>query len=80
MRSYNIKKEFLPPEEDFWAHCSYIQAWVENDYNLDLMHDHFAFSLLKELARNGVQHAREIISEEILLRFKFGKFKRSNYI
>ena len=33
MRSYNIKKEFLPPEEDFWAHCSYIQAWVENEYD-----------------------------------------------
>lgn len=29
---YNSIK--IPPATEFWAHCSYLQIWVENDYEL----------------------------------------------
>ena len=37
----------IPPETEFWGHCSNIQAWVENNYNTRLLHRYLAFPLLK---------------------------------
>ena len=28
----------ISPEEEFWGHCSNLQAWVENDYDTRLLH------------------------------------------
>ena len=28
----------ITPEEKFWAHCSNIQAWVENEYDSRILH------------------------------------------
>lgn len=36
-------------QAEFWAHCSNLQAWVENDYNTRLLHFNLAFPLLKKL-------------------------------
>ena len=51
----NEKKELNPsdlkiaPEQEFWAHCSNLQVWVENKYNLDS--ETFCFQLF-ELVKN----------------------------
>ncbi len=39
----------ISPEEEFWAHCSNLQAWYENDYNTKILHRNLAFPLLKAL-------------------------------
>jgi len=36
----------LAPEAEFWAHCSNLQVWSENDYDTRLLHSNLAFPLL----------------------------------
>lgn len=65
--TYNI-----PPETEFWGHCSNLQAWYENGYDTRLLHSNLAFPLLKELARVGDPQARKIFKEEIAERYNTG--------
>ena len=53
------------PEEEFWEHCSNIQAWVENNYDTRLLHSRLAFPLLKKLVDTGDPLARSVYKEEI---------------
>ncbi|KKN01978.1 hypothetical protein LCGC14_1122330 [marine sediment metagenome] len=62
----------ISPEEEFMGHCSNLQAWVENDYNTEILHMNIAFPLLKKLAEVGVPKARGIFKEEIVSRFLRG--------
>ncbi len=62
--------EIITPEMEFWAHCSNIQAWYENNYNTYLIHSNLAFPLLKELAKAGDLTARKIFKEEVAKRFE----------
>lgn len=32
----------IPPETEFWGHCSNLQTWYENDYNTKLLHSNLA--------------------------------------
>lgn len=41
--------EEIPPEVEFWGHCSNMQVWVENNYDTRLLHRWLAFPLLKKL-------------------------------
>lgn len=59
----------VTPEQEFWAHCSNIQVWVENDYDTRLLHHSIAFQLLDAIAEAGEQLARKRIKDEIILRF-----------
>ena len=43
----------IPPEVEFWGHCSNLQVWYENNYNTRLLHRNLAFPLLKRLAEVG---------------------------
>lgn len=63
----------IPPEDEFWGHCSNIQAWVENNYNTDLLHTDLSFPLLRELAKIGDSVAKEVLKEEILHRLMNGQ-------
>jgi hypothetical protein len=70
------KSEFLGsnsldfnPEMVFWAHCSNIQTWYENNYNTCLLHSNLSFPLLKELTKAGDLNARKVFKEEIAKRF-----------
>ena len=49
------------PEEELLAHASNLQAWVENDYNIDVIDSRIAFPILKELDRIGDKKARNAI-------------------
>lgn len=59
----------IPPETEFWGHCSNIQVWVENNYNTRLLHRYLAFPLLKKLTEVGDLIAKRVFQEEIAKRF-----------
>jgi len=56
-RSLEHESNVLSPEEEFWGHCSNLQAWVENDYDLRILHSNLSKPLLKKLIHAGDQRA-----------------------
>ncbi len=70
----NIK---IPPDVEFWAHCSNLQVWVEKDYDTRLLHSNLSFPLLKKLADIGDPKAKIRLPEEIIKRFES---KRENVV
>ncbi|MHA1491397.1 MAG: tetratricopeptide repeat protein [Promethearchaeota archaeon] len=65
-------KPAIPPEVEYWGHCSNLQVWYENNYNTNLLHSRLAFPLLKSLADAGDPIAKRIFSEEVAKRFDSG--------
>ncbi len=45
----------IPPETEFWGHCSNLQAWVENAYHPSILHSNLAVPLLKRLCLDNVK-------------------------
>ena len=68
-----IKFGKITPEMEFWAHCSNLQAWAENDYNSKILHRNLAFPLLKKLTELGDPSAKKVFKEEIALRLASGE-------
>ncbi|MFW9877715.1 MAG: leucine-rich repeat domain-containing protein [Candidatus Thorarchaeota archaeon] len=62
----------ITPETEFWAHCSNLQVWYENNYDTRLLHHNLAFPLLKKLTEAGDPLAKRVFKEEIAKRFKSG--------
>ena len=62
----------IPPEVEFWAHSSNIQAWYEHGYDTQLLHSNLAFPLLRKLTHAGDQIARQVFKKEIVKRFRDG--------
>lgn len=60
----------ISPETEFWAHCSNLQIWYENDYDSRLLHSNLAFPLLKKLTEVGDIKAQRVFKEEIAKRFE----------
>lgn len=58
------------PKEEYRGHCSNLQVWVENNYRTCLLHRNLAFPLLKELTNIGDSKAEEMLSLEVIRRFK----------
>ena len=65
----------LTPEEEFFGHCSNIRAWVENDYNTDILHYRLAFPLLKKLFFLRDPIAKRQFKSEIVNKFEGGHLK-----
>ena len=61
----------IPPETEFWGHCSNLQVWAENNYNTRLLTRNLAFPLLKKLSSLDPK-ANQIFKEEIARRFNSG--------
>ena len=59
----------IPLDLIFWAHCSNLQAWYENEYNTQLLHRNLSFPLLKRLTEVGDRLAKRVFKEEIAKRF-----------
>ena len=59
-------------ETEFWAHCSNLQVWAENNYNTRLLHSNLSFPLLKKLTEEGDLIARRRFKEEIGNRYFTG--------
>ncbi len=62
----------ITPEEEFFGHCSNLQAWIESDYDSRLLHRNLAFPLLKKLSEAGDKLAKIKFKEEIVQRFNSG--------
>ncbi len=72
---FNIRTSqfpIIPPEVEFWGHCSNLQVWFENNYNTNLLHSNIAFPLLKKLSEIGDPIARRVFKEEIVKRIESG--------
>jgi len=68
-----LQEEYnISPETEFWAHCSNLQAWAENDYDTRLLHSNLAFPLLRALTEVGDAVAKEMFREEIAERYNSG--------
>ena len=54
----------INPLDEFWGHCSNLQAWAENNYDTRLLHSNLAFPLLKTLSDEGDKKAEKVFKEE----------------
>ena len=70
----------ITPEEEFFGHCSNIQAWVENNYDTSILHTNIAFPLLKKLVDAGDPKAKRVFREEIAKRIMCGYLPVINYL
>lgn len=75
-----LKRPFIPPEIEFWGHCSNLQVWFENDYNTRLIHSNLAFPLLEKLTEIGDLLAKKVFREEIAKRFLSGHLPVMEYL
>ncbi|MFW9820337.1 MAG: hypothetical protein ACFFE5_12070, partial [Candidatus Thorarchaeota archaeon] len=71
-RSMERDHRKVPPETEFWGHCSNIQAWADNEYDTRILHRNLAFPLLKALVDSGDPIARRKFKEEIAIRYATG--------
>ena len=62
----------IAPEIEFWAHCSNLQVWAENNYDTRLLHRNLAFPLIHSLAIAGDNKAKHAFKEEIAKRLSSG--------
>ncbi|MFW9872627.1 MAG: hypothetical protein ACFFG0_05950 [Candidatus Thorarchaeota archaeon] len=74
------KRIYIDPEEEFWGHCSNLQAWVEHDYNTRLLKADLAFPLLEKLVKEGDKKALIKLKEEILRRVIDGNKQVIEYL
>lgn len=66
------KSHIIPPEVEFWGHCSNLQVWSEYNYDTRLLHSNLAFPLLKKLVNVGDLKAKKVFKEEIAKRLSSG--------
>ncbi len=74
---YNVN---LPPEAEFWGHCSNLQVWAENNYDTRILHRNLAFPLLKKLVEVGDFKAKQVFKEEICKRLESGSRTVINFL
>jgi hypothetical protein len=63
-----FEERLISPLEEFWAHCSNLQAWAEYDYDTRLLSSNLAFPILKALTDKGDPNATVRFKEEIVNR------------
>ncbi len=71
-RSFERNRVDIPPEVEFWGHCSNIQVWYEYNYDTRLLHSNLAFPLLERLTEAGDSLAKKVFKEEVLKRLEKG--------
>ena len=74
------KNVVIPPETEFWGHCSNLQVWYENSYDTRLLHSNLAFPLLKKLVEAGDLNAKRVFREEIVKRYIKGNETVQTYL
>ena len=70
----------IDPKTIFWAHCSNLQTWYENNYNTNLIHSNLAFPLLRRLSLAGDFKAKRVFKEEIAKRFETNNVNVIQYL
>lgn len=79
-KSLEKKEMKIPPEVEFWGHCSNLQVWAENNYNTRLLHSNIAFPLLKKLTEVRDPIAKKVFKEEIAKRYESGYLSVIRYL
>ena len=74
------KLEKLPPEVEFWGHCSNLHYWYLKQYDTNMIHHELAFPLLKALTDTGDHIAKIKFKEEIAKRFGTGYLLVTKYL
>ncbi|MHA1933339.1 MAG: hypothetical protein ACW96X_12400, partial [Promethearchaeota archaeon] len=72
-----FQNRILTPEQEFWEHCSNLQAWVEtflydNKYDTGVLMSNISFPLLKRLTDAGDPFAKKAFKKEIAQRLESG--------
>ena len=75
-----IDENDIPPEAEFWAHSSNLQAWYEHKYDTQLLHSNLAFPLLRKLAQAGDLTAKKVFKKEIIKRFRSGNLNVMTFL
>jgi len=70
----------IPPETEFWAHCSNLQVWAEYNYNPRLLHSNLAYPLLEAITDAGDPIAKEVFKHQIKIRFESFNFSTQQYL
>jgi hypothetical protein len=60
-----VKEVSITPEEEYFGHCSNLQAWVDHDYDTRVLHANIAFNLLRGLAEVGDKKAERVLDSEL---------------
>ena len=79
MESEMMRTE-IPPDVEFWGHCSNLQVWYEHDYDTRLIHSNLAFPLLKKLTEVGDPLAKKVFKSEIIKRYEDGNENTRAYL
>lgn len=72
--------ENLKKDDEFWGLCSCLQAWAENNYNCDFLHESLSLFLLDELCKLGDPLATKVFSQEIAKMLKNGDYHIQEYL
>jgi len=75
-----VDENNIPPEVEFWAHSSNLQAWYEHDYDTNILHSNLAFPLLKKLSQAGDFTAKQVFKKEIITRFRDGNLNVMTFL
>jgi len=65
---HEMHHNLIDPESEFIGHCSNLQTWYENDYDLRILHSSLSIPLLKKLAFLGDKMAIIRLKESIATR------------
>jgi len=60
---YQATQFKIPPEDEFWGHCSNLQAWIEHDCDCRLLHSSLSWPLLKELSLANPKYKEFLIKQ-----------------
>ena len=66
-KAHERDKTVLDPKTEFIGHCSNLQAWYENGYNLGILHSSLSFPLLKVLSMEGDSRAKMVLKELVAI-------------
>lgn len=72
-------KTIINPKTEFIGHCSNLEAWVENNYSLDILHSSLSFPLLSKLTQLKDQRAKIFLKEQIFEKIEKGNEKVLTY-
>ncbi len=75
-----VDENNIPPEVEFWAHSSNLQAWYEHEYDTQLLHMNLAFPLLRKLTQAGDTIAKQVFKKEIKKRFRAGNLNVMTFL
>jgi len=65
-------RRLLSRTDEFWGHCSNLQAWHEHGYDTRILHSNIAFTLLKALAMAGDEVASRVLAWDVKDRWDSG--------